>query len=81
MKLSNLIKDQDMFGHSIKLNFKQKGDSHNTFIGGFFSLFIKAALMFYVFSNFKKMIMNEEDKNFTENGVVEQGKSETVLLN
>jgi hypothetical protein len=55
-----------MFGHVIQLNFNKEGDSHQTSIGGFFSIFIRAAMTMYVFMNFKKMWKNEDDSTFTE---------------
>jgi len=54
-----------MFGHQVSLNFDQQGDSHQTPVGGFFSIFIKIAIWTYVFYNFKKMLLNESDTNFT----------------
>ena len=41
-------KDIDMFGHPIELNFNNKGSTHNTVVGGFFPIFIRAFLLFYV---------------------------------
>ena len=55
------IKSKDMFGHTINLNFNKQGDTHQTFIGGFFSLFIKLAMATYVFLNLKKLWLYEED--------------------
>jgi hypothetical protein len=69
-KSLSLIRNQDMFGHTINLNFDGEDDTHKTNIGGFFSLFIRFAIGVYVVYNFKKMIFNEEDKNFTENGIL-----------
>jgi len=64
-RLSESIKQHDMFGHPVSLNFDQKGDCHQTPIGGFFSIFIKLAIWTYVIFNFKKMLFNESDNNFT----------------
>ena len=55
-----------MFGHTINLNFNKEGDSHQTLIGGFSSIFIRLAMAVYVVMNFKKMLLNEDDSNFTE---------------
>ena len=62
-----------MFGHTIRLNFRQKGDSHNTIIGGIFSIIVKLALVLYVALNVKKMLMHEDDKYLTETGVFDRG--------
>ena len=55
------LKEHDLFGHSIALNFKGEGDTHATVIGGFFSVFIKIAITLYVAMNFLKMIFYEGD--------------------
>lgn len=54
-KLSSSIRDIDMFGHPIELNFNKKGSTHNTVVGGFFSIFIKSFLLFYVIYIFYQM--------------------------
>ena len=69
-KYSNFVKDIDMFGHTIKLNFNKNGDSHKTFIGGLFSMLIKVTLAFYVYTLFKRMFMNEADSNYTRINVM-----------
>jgi hypothetical protein len=55
-----------MFGHTINLNFNKEGDSHQTAIGGFFSIFVKIAMAVYVLYNFAKMLLHQDDSNFTE---------------
>ena len=64
-KYINVVKDNDMFGHTINLNFNRNGDSHKTFIGGLFSMLIKVTLAFYVYTLFKRMFYNEGDSNYT----------------
>jgi hypothetical protein len=59
--LKDSIRGHDMFGHIINLNFNRSGQSHNTFIGGFVSMFIKISMSIYVFLNFKKLILKEAD--------------------
>ena len=55
------IRDHDMFGHVINLNFNRSGPTHNTTIGGCTSLLIKMAMTVYIFLNFKKLIFKEDD--------------------
>ena len=55
------IKSKDMFGHTICLNFNKQGDTHQTFIGGFFSMIIKLAMGTYIFLNLKKLWLYEAD--------------------
>jgi len=56
------LKEQDLFGHSIALNFKGGGDTHATTIGGFFSVFIKLAITLYITINFLKLILYDGDE-------------------
>ena len=58
---SKYVKGHDMFGHTINLNFNKQGDTHQTFIGGFFSLIVKSAMTVYVLMNMKKMFFYESD--------------------
>ena len=57
------IADQDMFGHTITLNFDKQGDTQNTMVGGVFSIVIRVAMVCYVFLNFKKMLLLEKNSN------------------
>ena len=50
------VREKDMFGHTITFNFDRKGDTHNTIIGGFFSLIIKLFLYFYIALCFERLI-------------------------
>ena len=59
--LKHAIRDHDMFGHVINLNFNRQGPTHNTVIGGLFSILIKVAMSVYVFLNFKKLLFKEDD--------------------
>jgi hypothetical protein len=45
---NRFIKDFDIFGHKINLNFDQKGEIHKTYCGGCFSLLFK--LLFIIFA-------------------------------
>ena len=47
-EMAESVREIDMFGHPTELNFNNKGSTHNTVIGGFFSIFIRAFLVFYV---------------------------------
>ena len=59
------IKNKDLFGHVIQLNFNQKGSSHRTVIGGLLSLIIYSFMGFYILLSFNKLIFNLDDKNST----------------
>lgn len=45
-----------MFGHVIALNFNKKGESHNTVIGGIFSVITKIMFTVYCYMQFEKLI-------------------------
>lgn len=62
-KITDWLKDQDFFGHSIALNFQKQGDTYNTTIGGFFSTIIRCAFAVYIYLIFKKMVLMEGDTN------------------
>ena len=57
------ITKTDMYGSALTLNFSKKGtsvsDKHNTFIGGFFSIFVKSFLFAYTCLIFKRLIGKE----------------------
>lgn len=67
----NYIKDFDMFGHTIQLNFNKQGDTHKTVIGGLFSILIKLFLGLYVFLLFKRMFLKESDSNYVRINVLD----------
>ena len=56
------LKDQDLFGHEIKLSFNSKGSEHKTMIGGCISLLIKAFFLFYMASLIYKLVLHLDDK-------------------
>ena len=62
MPLNKFFKGQDLFGHLISFNFNENGDTHNTQIGGIFSILIKLGFSIYIFLNIKKCILYEDDK-------------------
>ena len=51
-KIKNFLRNKDLFGHLITLNFNLRGNHHKTIIGGFFSIAIKAFIHIYVILNF-----------------------------
>lgn len=62
MGINRFIKELDMFGHDVRLNFNRKGYTHKTFLGGLVSLFIKTAIFLYVVLNVRKLLFAEDDK-------------------
>ena len=64
------ITSKDMYGSAITLNFNKNGtivtDKHNTFIGGFFSFFVRLVLLSYTVLILKRMIGKEQNLNVIE---------------
>ena len=65
-RFSKSLKNQDMFGHVITLNFKSKGETYPTCIGGVFSILIYIGMTFYVGWNVKKLVKMEQDTLSTQ---------------
>ena len=59
--VAGFIREKDMFGHTITFNFDRKGDTHNTIVGGSFSIFIRLFLILYTGICFKRLIWQERD--------------------
>ena len=60
-KLKHIIKNQDLFGYTVDLNFNKAGHSHNTIIGGLISICLKLLLIVYVIYLFNKMLGYNEN--------------------
>ena len=71
VSLNSMIKDEDMFGHQIVLNFNKQGESHKTLIGGFGSLLVQCFMVMYIYIRFNMFAFNLADSNITENGVID----------
>ena len=82
------VKSFDMFGHDVRLNFNKHGVTHNTAIGGFFSILIKMAIAFYVFINVSKLVHYDDDQirmtvsnlNLTSEGVLNYDTTNVTLF-
>ena len=61
MTIRNWIRGQDFFGHHVSLNFDKNSETHNTTIGGFVSIFIRAFIAWYVFIKIEKLITFGDD--------------------
>ena len=85
-RLYNKVRDRDMFGHHVTLNFNRKGDTYNTIIGGIASLFIK--LLIFGFLAYKSYVLvslgdnayssNLKQTNFEEEEAIDLA-SENIL--
>ncbi len=57
MGLKDALKNIDMFGHQVKLNFNWGGDTHKTLIGAILSIFVKSFILYIIVSNFLNMFL------------------------
>ena len=70
--LKQTIKNFDMYGHPIQLNFDKKdGTSHKTMIGATWSILIQASLLSYLVIITIRMFSFAEDKNSTAQTLME----------
>ena len=69
-RAENAIRDHDMFGHVINLNFDKRGDSHKTLCGGVFSIGLKGFLSFYVILLLIKLFSKSNDTNMNTEGLL-----------
>ena len=69
--LKEVIKDQDLFGHLININFNRKGSTHKTPIGGIFSLIIKLFVFIYVMTKFRKLLWRTDDQITTSTQIAD----------
>ena len=60
-KIRKKVKDSDMFGHSVVLNFNRQGDTFKTIAGGLFSVIIKIVLIWYAGFRFNRMITKSDN--------------------
>ena len=59
------LREFDMFGHLITMNFNKRGNRHKTGIGAFFSIIIKFCVYSYVLMTFNTMFSKGENRNST----------------
>ena len=53
--ISKILKQVDIFGFQVSLNFNRQGSVHNTAIGGFFSLMIGGLISYLGYTNLELM--------------------------
>ena len=54
--LKKCVKKQDMFAHTINLNFNDDNNKQNTLIGGIFTILLKCLMAAFVARCFTRMI-------------------------
>ncbi len=63
--MNDLIKKADMFGWEVNLNFDQKGEYHNTILGGLFSILLNILILIYGGMRLNVMFNNLADTNIS----------------
>lgn len=81
-KLVRAIKAKDMFGYTIQFNLGKHntGNSHNTVIGGVFSIVIKSLFLSYVFVEFQTLINYERNQYVYTKSVMTREELGTLWL-
>ena len=65
MKTLKLLRQYDMFGHLITMNFNKRGAYHKTLIGAMFSILIKIMIYIYISLTFRTLLTEGDNKNTT----------------
>ena len=79
-RAKNFLKDKDMFGHVVNLNFNGKSDSHNTMIGGSVSILIKMLVVSFLSTLVKKMFMSLGNDLSCEEFVINKNDDEELIV-
>ena len=75
------LKKVDIFGHPIDLNFNQNGSRHKTVVGGFFSIFIKGALLFVTIIILRRMFIYDDNKEMQHNYLISMDEDQPDAIN
>ena len=60
--MQSFLRNRDLFGHPVQLNFNKGGPEHNTVYGGVASLVVKVLMLVYVGKLITRMLMFEDDE-------------------
>ena len=61
MGFSKLIRRQDLFGRKVEFGFNNEGSSHNTYIGGGFSVIVRSFIIVFISSLIFKLATHGDD--------------------
>ena len=62
--MKDFLRNRDLFGHPIELNYNRKGSAHQTSIGGFFSILVRAVYIYYLSTLVYELVTYGDDKTF-----------------
>ena len=57
----NFIRSKDLFGYPVQLTFNGSGSTHNTYIGGVVSVFVRIFMTIFIASLFIKLLTYGDD--------------------
>lgn len=78
------MKARDLFGHEIRLNFNQKGDTHRTFPGGCMTILAMFAMCYILLAKILMLVKygkDEQTSNQQYHDLLERGKLSFEDLN
>ena len=73
--ISTKLKNQDLFGHQVQLNFNRNGSVHTTPLGGVFSIFLKTLYIIYFSYLLNKMFDYGEDRTYSYENTLGHNKT------
>ena len=77
-RIKELVKSQDMFGHTIHMNFNKQGPTHQTMLGAAVSVVIKVALLVFTAVRISKLATYGDDTYSSINGLMDVDSIENV---
>ena len=89
--ISGFLRNFDLFGYDINLNFNRRGKTHKTAVGGFFSLLVYMFIGFFVFTKVSTMINLQDGEEITrdivtdftqvgEDGILDLWKNDVMVF-
>lgn len=69
--IKRVVRSQDMFGHTIHMNYNRQGPTHNNVIGGVVSIVIKIALLVFAVVRITKLVTFGDDEYSSTNGLMD----------
>jgi len=63
MFFHKMLKNQDIFGHPVKLNFNRQGEEYATPFGGIVTILLKLFLAFYLYTRIN-LVVNKGNNSY-----------------
>ena len=78
--MQEFLKNRDLFGHPVQLNFNKKGSQHTTVVGGVVSIIVKVLMLTYVGVLMNRMIEYKDDQISSSVNILDFENGEGVKL-